>query len=246
MRGAKNEFGLTGDFVAISSTTIGFDHGGTAFEAYAAWDDAKEGRRPLILVAGTFMGRTPFEEEKARLLAGLGYVGVAIDVYGTAMKPTNAEEASAAMATLNADRALLRDRLFANLEVARALHVADPARTAAIGYCFGGKCVLDLARAGADLKGVASFHGVYDPPPFANAAMTAKVLMLHGWDDPLDPPETVLALAKELTDAKVDWQIHAYGHTVHAFTNPKRGDMYSPVVDVRSWRLMRDYLEEVL
>jgi dienelactone hydrolase len=150
------------------------------------------------------------------------------------------------MDALDTDRALLRDRLYASLETALGVAApADPARIAAIGFCFGGKCVLDLARSGADIAGVASFHGLYDAPPFPNGTITAKVLVLHGWEDPLDPPETVLALATEMTEAKVDWQIHSYGHTVHGFTNPARETMYSPVADRRSWRALIDFLEEL-
>ncbi|TZG26264.1 dienelactone hydrolase family protein [Sphingomonas montanisoli] len=231
--------------MTIVSQTIAFDQGGLRFEAQASWDDAIGGPRPLVLVAPSFMGRTPFEDDKAAQIAALGFVGFAVDIYGVDVKPANAEEASAAMAVLNEDRALLQERMFANLKIARELEQVDSAKAAAIGFCFGGKCVLDLARGGADVLGVAAFHGVYDAPPFANAQITAKVLMLHGWDDPLCPPDAVLALATELTDAKVDWQIHAYGHTVHAFTNPKRPEMYSPVVDARSWRLMQDFLAEI-
>jgi dienelactone hydrolase len=230
----------------IASKTLRHDLGGVTFEAFAAWDDASDAPRPIILIAGTFMGRTAFEEDKARKLADLGYVGVAIDLYGIDTKPTNADEASAAMAVLNADRALLRDRLLASLEVARGVGTpADPAKVAAIGFCFGGKCVLDLARSGADVAGVASFHGLYDAPSFPNRTINAKVLVLHGWDDPLDPPETVLALAAEMSAAKVDWQIHSYGNTVHGFTNPARETMYSPVADTRSWQSLVNFLDEL-
>jgi dienelactone hydrolase len=230
----------------IASRTLRHDLGGVAFEAFAAWDDASDAPRPIVLVAGTFMGRSGFEEDKARRLAALGYVGIAIDLYGVDTRPTNFDEANAAMAVLNADRALLRDRLLASLEVARGVGApADPAKVAAIGFCFGGKCVLDLARSGADVAGVASFHGLYDAPPFPNGTIGAKVLVLHGWDDPLDPPETVLALASEMSTAKVDWQIHSYGNTVHGFTNPARETMYSPTADRRSWQSLVNFLDEL-
>lgn len=230
----------------IAEKSIRYDHGGVAFEAYAAWDDASPVRRPIVLVAGTFMGRTGFEEAKARSLAELGYVAVAIDLYGVGHWPADADQARVAMDALNADRALLRGRLQAALQAARAVGAqGDPSRVAAIGFCFGGKCVLDLARSGADVAGIVSFHGLYDPPPFANGAIKARILVLHGWNDPLDPPETVLGLAKELTEAGVDWQVHAYGQTVHAFTNPAREGMYSPIADRRSWHSMRYFLGEL-
>jgi dienelactone hydrolase len=230
----------------IASKTLRYELGGVIFEAFAAWDDASDAPKPIVMIAGTFMGRTAFEEDKARTLAALGYVAVAIDLYGIDNRPTNYDEASAAMGVLNADRALLRDRLLASLEVARGVGApADPDRVAAIGFCFGGKCVLDLARSGADVAGVASFHGLYDAPPIPSGIITAKVLVLHGWDDPLDPPETVLALAAEMTAAKVDWQIHSYGHTVHGFTNPARETMYSPTADKRSWQALINFLDEL-
>jgi dienelactone hydrolase len=230
----------------ITDRSIRYDHGGVAFEAYAAWDDASAAPRPIVLVAGTFMGRTGFEEAKARSLAELGYVAVAIDLYGVGHWPADADQARATMDALNADRALLRARLLAALDAARAVGPqGDPNRMAAIGFCFGGKCALDLARSGADVAGVVSFHGLYDPPPFANGAIKAKILVLHGWDDPLGPPEMVLGLAKELTEAGADWQVHAYGHTVHSYTNPAREGMYSPIADRRSWRSMRHFLGEL-
>ena len=230
----------------IADKTFRYQHGGIAFEAYAAWDGENAAPCPIVLVAGTFMGRTRFEEAKARSLAELGYVGIAIDLYGLGNWPSDMDGAVKRMNEMNADRGLLRDRLLAALAAARAIgHPADPLRAAAIGFCFGGKCVLDLARAGADLAGVVSFHGLYDKPPFANQAMKAKILVLHGWDDPLGPPETVLALSDELTQAGVDWQVHSYGHTVHAFTNPAREGMYDPVADRRSWHAMKRFLEEI-
>ncbi len=232
--------------MAIASTTLRHAYDGVTFEAYAAWDDAGDAARPIVLVAGTFMGRTGFEEERARRLAAQGYVGVAIDLYGVDSRPGNFDEARVAMNVLNDDRALLRERLLASLAVARGLDApGDPARVAAIGFCFGGKCVLDLARSGADVAGVASFHGVYDAPPFPNGTVKAKILVLHGWDDPIDPPETVVALAKELNDAKADWQIHSYGNTVHGFTNPARETMFSPTADRRSWQALTNFLDEL-
>jgi len=230
----------------IADKALRHEHDGRHFEAYVAWDDGDPRPRPIILIAGTFMGRTAFEEAKARSLAELGYVAIALDLYGVGHWPQNAEQARAAMDALDADRGTLRERLLASLRVARDVGApADASKVAAIGFCFGGKCVLDLARSGADIGGVISFHGLYDRPPFPNGDVKAKILVLHGWDDPLAPPHSLLALATELTEAKVDWQIHAYGHTVHAFTNPAREGMYSAVADRRSWQAMTDFLDEL-
>jgi dienelactone hydrolase len=232
--------------MSIVTKPVRYDHGGVTFEAYAAWEQGSDASRPIVLIASTIMGRSGFEEGKARSLAELGYVGVAIDLYGIDKWTTDIDKARIWMDALNADRELLKQRLLAALQAARAIGApGDPARVAAIGYCFGGKCVLDLARSGADVAGVVSFHGLYDAPPFPSAAIKAKVLVLHGWNDPLDPPETVLALSSELTEAGADWQIHSYGHTVHAFTNPAREGMYSPQADRRSWQAMRNFFEEI-
>lgn len=230
----------------IATQLVRHVHDGTAFEALAAWDDSTAAARPLVLVAGTFMGRTPFEEGKARLLAELGYVAVAIDLYGVDHWPADFDQGREWMGALNADRAELRARLRAALRAALTAGLPlDPGKVAAIGFCFGGKCVLDLARSGADLAGVVSFHGLYDAPSFPNEPIRAKIMVLHGWDDPLAPPDAVLGLAREMSEAGVDWQLHAYGHTVHAFTNPAREGMYSPVADARSWQAMRDFLDEI-
>ena len=230
----------------IVTSPLRHAHGGDIFEAYAAWDDSSPAPRPVVLIAGTFMGRTGVEEAKARSLAELGYVAVAIDLYGVENWPANGDEARTRMDALDADRGELKTRLLAALDTALGAGTpADPARVAAIGFCFGGKCVLDLARSGAEVAGVVSFHGLYDPPPFGHDAIRAKILVLHGWEDPLAPPQTVLGLASELTEAGADWQVHAYGHTVHAFTNPGREGMYSPTFDARSWQSMKNFLREI-
>lgn len=232
--------------MAIEKQTVRYEVGGVAFEGVAMWDGAVSGPRPAVLVAPTFMDRSAFEEGKAEKLAALGYVGFAIDLFGVDVQPTNFDEAAAAMTVLNADRHALAARMLAALEQVRVLDATDAARVAAIGYCFGGKCVLDLARTGVDVKGVIAFHGLFDAPPFETAAtIGAKVLALHGWDDPLAKPEAVIAFAAEMTAKKADWQLHAYGHTQHGFTNYNRREMYQPDADRRSWQAMENFLSEI-
>jgi dienelactone hydrolase len=233
--------------MAVTRQAVRYDVGGKSHESLAVWDDAMTGRRPVVLVAPTFMGRSPFEEGKAERLAALGYAALAIDIFGVDVKPANVDEASAAMQALNSDRTGLAARMQAALDAALGLEVADAGRAAAIGFCFGGKCVLDLARQGADLKGVVTFHGIFDRPgiPMADT-ISAKILALHGWDDPLARPEVVIAFAQEMTDRKADWQLHAYGHTEHGFTNPGRPHMYRADADRRSWQAMENFLGEVL
>lgn len=232
--------------MAIEKQTMRYEVGGVAFESVAMWDGAVSGPRPAVLIAPTFMDKSAFEEGKAEKLAALGYVGFAIDLFGVDIQPSNFDEAAAAMTALNDDRRTLAARMLAALEQARALDVTDAARVAAIGFCFGGKCVLDLARTGADVKGVIAFHGLFDAPTFETAeTIPAKVLVLHGWDDPLAKPEAVIGFAAEMTVKRADWQLHAYGHTQHGFTNYNRKEMYRPDADRRSWQAMQNLLAEL-
>ncbi len=232
--------------MAIDRRTMGYEVGGKHYESLAVWDDGVAGARPAVLVTPTFMGRSAFEEGKAEKLAALGYVGVAVDIYGADVRPTGLEEAAEAMQAVNGNRAGLAAMMQAAVAQARGLEMVDTARVAAIGFCFGGKCVLDLARSGSDVRGVVAFHGIFDAPGVATAdVITAKILALHGWDDALAKPEDVNAFAAEMTAKKADWQLHAYGHTEHGFTNPRRPQMYRPDADRRSWQAMQNFLEEI-
>lgn len=220
------------------------------FESLAVVDDAT-GARPGVLLFPNVLGTKEADFAYAERVAALGYSVLVADVFGQGKRTTRADPDMARhMNALNADRATLRDRVQRAHVVLKELPEVDGARTAAIGFCFGGKCVLDLARSGADIAGGVSFHGVYDAPPFPNAAINAKLLVCHGWDDPIAPPEATVALARELTDAGCDWQIHAYGHTGHAFTDesvnmPEKGLAYSPDADRRSFRAMADFLGDL-
>ena len=155
------------------------------------------------------------------------------------------------MARLRADRGGLRERLLAILEQVRGLDEVDGGRIAVIGYCFGGQCALDVARSGADVAGVASFHGLFDPPGLPPQPIKAKVVAYHGWDDPMVPPDAVVALSTELTEAGADWQIHAYGHVGHGFTNPRASDLgidgvdYDEAAARRSWASLVNFLDEL-
>nr|WP_228024634.1 dienelactone hydrolase family protein [cf. Phormidesmis sp. LEGE 11477] len=227
------------------------DELGNAFEGTVSWDDARSEPRPGVMVTSTFVGQSAFETQKAELLAELGYVGFAIDVYGQGKRATSPAEAGELMAVLNEDRELLAARMTLALKTIRELPQVDTAQVAAIGFCFGGKCVLDLARTGADVKGVVSFHGIYDPPPTGAEQISAAVLVLHGWEDPLSPREDTVALTDELTQKGADWQVHMYGHTAHAFTNPKAqakaaGMFFVPRAAERGWQVMQNFLTSQL
>lgn len=176
-------------------------------------------------------------------------MGVLIDVYGKDKRDMAPDDARAQMNALLADRALLRARLLAALAFVQGLDGVDTGRIAVIGYCFGGLCALDVARTGTDaVRGVAAFHGLFTPPDVgAQGAIRAKVLALHGWDDPLARPDDVLAFAAEMTAAGADWQLHAYGHVGHSFTNPGAngpGLAYDAAADRRSWAALERFLVE--
>ncbi|MFK7954948.1 MAG: dienelactone hydrolase family protein [Lysobacterales bacterium] len=206
---------------------------------------------PAVLVSHAWAGQTEFEKNKARQVAQLGYVGVALDVYGDNRTGSNPDENGALMQPMLEDRAELQRRLIASLEATAALPDVNENAIGAMGYCFGGLCVLDLARAGASVLGVISVHGLFVAPDnIANPSISAKVLALHGWDDPMVKPDQVLALADEMNAANADWQLHAYGKTLHAFTHPEANDpdfgtMYSPSADRRAWAATKDFFEEI-
>lgn len=214
--------------------------------------DAARGPSPTVLIFPTIAGRSDLEAGFARQLAALGYTAFVADLYGKANIGRPREECREMMNALLADRPRLQDRLLHVLATIRALEAVDANRVAAIGYCFGGLCALDLARTGTDVRGVASFHGLFDPPGNLDGVpIAAKVAAFHGWDDPMVPPEKVVALAAELTAAGADWQIHGYGHTAHGFTNPEanlpeRGLVHNETAARRSWASLTLFLEEVL
>jgi dienelactone hydrolase len=237
--------------LSIQSRLIEYGDGNTAFEGMLVWDDSFTGPRPSVLVAHSIRGRTPFEEGKARDLAQLGYAAFAIDVYGAAEIGGDDVANRSNMEALLADRPGLQERLSLSLAALLAQSEVDEDQIAAIGYCFGGLCVLDLARIGAAVKGVVSFHGVFTAPGNTDGnVVTASILALHGWDDPMATPDSVVALGEELTALDADWQIHGYGSTQHAFTYPPandtvRGTVYDAQADRRSWIAMQNFLTEL-
>ena len=216
-----------------------------------AWDDSSRDTRPAVLISHAWAGRGELEEHRAEQLAELGYVGFALDMYGKDKRGASKEENAALMQPLIDDRTVLQRRMNLALDVCRKQKEVDANRVAAMGFCFGGLCALDLARTGAEVAGVASFHGLFSPPGNTDGnQISAKVLVLHGWDDPMAKPDQVLALAEELSAMGADWQIHAYGDTVHAFTNPAADDpdfgtVYDADADRRSWQSLQLFLAEI-
>ena len=235
----------------IQEQFVEYEHAGATLEGFLACDDTEDVSRPAVMVVHAWGGRGQFECDKARALAELGYVGFAADLYGKGVLGNSVEENASLMQPFLEDRALLQSRLTTALETLKSLPEVDNDRIAAIGFCFGGLCVLDMARTGTDIKGVASFHGLFGAPGnTAGTKIKAKVLALHGHEDPMVPVNAVVELEKELTEAGADWQIHVYGNALHAFTNPAAnnpglGAIYNKNADKRSWQALLNFLDEL-
>lgn len=232
--------------MSVTSRLVDYEQGGQVYEGFLAMPATAP--KAVVLVAHAWGGQSEFEQSKAELLAEWGYAGFALDVYGKGKRGTSNEECQALMSPLASNRVALQNRLEYALEVAKAESGASEA--AAIGFCFGGLSVLDMARTNMDLSGVVSFHGLFGAPGNTEDRIKPKVLALHGWDDPMAKPEDVLAFSKEMTEAKADWQLHAYGQTMHAFTNPHAdnpdfGTVYGASADRRSFAACQDFLSEL-
>jgi dienelactone hydrolase len=237
---------------AVHTETVEYKDGDTVLEGYLAYDDSASGKRPGVLIVHQWMGLTDYEKKRAEMLAQLGYVAFCADIYGKGVRPKDQAEAGATAGKYKNNRALLRERANAGLSVLEKNDLADTKQVAAIGYCFGGTTVLELARSGADIAGIVSFHGGLDSPkPEDGKNIKCKVLVCHGADDPYNSPENVAAFQKELRDAKVDWEMNYYGGAVHSFTqwdlgtDNSKGAAYNEKADKRSWQDMKDFFGEI-
>jgi len=256
-------FGSGGDAVSgqegdpamssIKSETVEYKHGDVVCEGLLTWDSSKKGKRAAVLVVHDWMGRGDFDAQRSRELAEMGYVAFSADIYGKGVRPTSVEEAAEQAKKYRGDRQLQRDRVNAALKVLQEHELVDKSRIAAIGYCFGGGTVLELARSGAEVAGVVSYHGNLDTPKLEDAKqIKGAVLVLHGADDPYVPWDQVTTFRKEMTEAGVDWQLNAYGNSVHAFTNPAAGDdpsrgaAYNEKASKRAWAAMTTFFDDVL
>ena len=221
---------------------------------YLAWNDNAAGPRPGVLVFHEGMGLGEFAMERARRLADLGYVALAADMFGDRRQASNLQQVATLVGGLRAEPEKLRARGRAALATLADQPDVDTSRLAAIGFCFGGSVVLELAREGADLKAVVSFHGVLATKmPAQPGRVKASVLVLTGVEDPLAPPDQVTAFENEMREGQVrDWQVISYGNTLHGFTNPAadgsmmRTAMYDADADRRSWQAMKALFDEVL
>ncbi|WP_232353522.1 dienelactone hydrolase family protein [Cupriavidus oxalaticus] len=249
----EKEMRMDAGVFPLEQKFVEYTDGETVFEGYVTRPAGVTTRAPCVVLAHEWSGLNEAMRRCADRLASLGYVCFAMDVYGKGVRGDQLGDNACLMNPLLRDRALLRQRLLAGLDAAKALSGVDAGRMAVVGYCFGGLCALDLARAvPPNLLAAVSVHGVLQAPRIGEQApVTASILLLHGWEDPVAPPNDVLGIARELTEAGADWQLHAYGHARHAFTFeganfPERGIVYDAAADRRSWAAMRAFLAERL
>jgi dienelactone hydrolase len=239
---------------ALVEKSVTYEKDGVTLEGFHVYDDSLAGKRPAVLVIHQWMGLTDNEKRRGRMLAEMGFNVFAADIYGKGVRPESPADAGKLAGKFKGDRELYRARLMAGLDVLQKDERTEPSKIAAIGYCFGGTGVLEMARAGAAVSGVVSFHGGLDAAGGFAAKpgeVKAKVLVLHGAADPHVPAAQVEAFQKEMTDAKVDWQMTSYSDAVHAFTqreagdNPSKGVAYNEAADRRSWEAMKGFLTEI-
>lgn len=240
-------------YAKMQSKAIEYKEGDAVLEGYLVYDDATKGVAPGVLIVHEWMGLGAYEKGRAEQLAALGFVAFAADIYGKGIRPKDGKEAAEfAGKYRGGDRRVLRSRVNAALDALKKQSMVDPKKTAAIGYCFGGTTVLELARSGADTLGVVSFHGgLATSSPEDAKKIKGKVLALHGADDPFVTSEEVLAFQDEMRKASVDWQFVSYGNAVHSFSNPaagndnSKGAAYNEKADKRSWEAMRKFFKEI-
>jgi dienelactone hydrolase len=235
----------------VQTKAVEYKDGDVVLEGFMAWDDAAKSA-PGVLIVHQWFGLTDNEKDRAKQLAELGYVAFALDIYGKDVRPANPQAAGAKAGEYKNNRELYRRRLLKGLEVLTAAPNVQKGKIAAIGYCFGGMGVIELARAGAEIVGVVSFHGGLDSPkPEDGKNIKAKVLICHGADDPFVPRMDIEAMKKEFNEANVDWVMIEYSHAVHSFTqkaagnNNAAGAAYNEKADKRSWQAMQDFFREI-
>ena len=237
---------------AVKTRVVEYKQGETVLEGYLAWDNATSAKRPGVLIVHEWTGLGPYVKKRADMLAKMGYMAFAADIFGKGIRPAAPAEAGKTATIYKDDRPLLRARVRAGLDELLKQKLVDPQRIAAIGYCFGGTTVLELARDGADVKGVVSFHGgLATPTPQDARNIKGKVLALHGADDPFVKADEVVAFQDEMRKAAVDWQFVSYGNAVHSFTNREAGNdnskgaAYNEKADKRSWEAMKLFFAEI-
>lgn len=237
----------------MESRLCEYNESGKTFEGYLAYDPSECTKKPAIIVAHAWAGRSQFELEIADKIASWGFIGFAADIYGKGILGQSTEENSKLMQGFMEDRDLINKRLNAAISTLKCQEMVDTSKIAAIGFCFGGLCVLDLARSNhPDIKSVVSLHGLFIPPKHTyKDKIKAKILALHGYDDPMVKPDAVMGLQQELNEREADWQLHTFGQTMHGFTNPEANDLdlgvkYHQTNSQRALKLTKNFLKETL
>ena len=235
----------------MRAESLEYQDGDVTLKGFVALDDQSNHKRPGILVMPEAFGLGKQAKDRALRLASLGYAALAGDPYGNGLEVSDLQEAITHAGAIREDNTRFRQRIRAGLYALTALPQVDADRLVVMGYCMGGSCSLEMARDGAPLKGVVSFHGALETQsPAEPGKVQAKVLVCHGADDPFVPVEHVTAFEEEMTKAGVDWQVISYGGTVHSFTNPEadgsiEGICYNKQADERSWQAMQAFFDEI-
>ncbi|MCY4385637.1 MAG: dienelactone hydrolase family protein [Desulfurellaceae bacterium] len=235
----------------MRAESLEYKDGDVTLKGFVALDDQSNHKRPGILVMPEAFGLGKQAKDRALRLASLGYAALAGDPYGNGLEVSDLQEAIKHAGAIREDNTKFRQRIRAGLDALMALPQVDADRLVVMGYCMGGSCSLEMARDGAPLKGVVSFHGALETQsPAEPGKVQAKVLVCHGADDPFVPVEHVTAFEEEMTKAGVDWQVISYGGTVHSFTNPEadgsiEGICYNKQADERSWQAMQAFFDEI-
>ncbi|MBS1516944.1 MAG: dienelactone hydrolase family protein [Bacteroidetes bacterium] len=240
----------------LKAEIVGMDYeykiGGETYQGYVAYDNSIKEKVPGVLIVHQWKGLGEYEKMRAKMLAELGYVAFAVDVYGKGIRPQTPQDAGQEAGKFYADRQLFRDRITAGLNELMKMENTDKNKIAAIGYCFGGGGVLELARSGADINGVVSFHGsLKSGNPEDAKNIKCRVLVQHGAIDPYVPEEDVIGFKKEMEDAGKDYVLTEYSGAVHAFTDksagddPSKGAAYNEKADKRSWQAMKTFFSEI-
>ncbi len=237
---------------AIKTETVEYKQGDTTLKGFLAYDDGSTDKRPAVIIVHEWWGVTDYTKRRAHDVAALGYVAFVADMFGDGKTTQDPAEAGKIAGAIKGSPQLAMARAQAAMDFITKQPLVDAQRVAAMGYCFGGTIALEMARSGMPLLGVVSFHGTLQTTTPAQAGtLKAKILALHGADDPMVPHEEVLAFAKEMQDANADWQLVVYGNAMHSFTNPQAdahkipGVKYNAAADRRSWEDMKDFFQEV-
>lgn len=238
--------------MALNEQFADYQSNNKVFDLYITYPKDVAIKLPTVIVAPAWDGLNEPIKAITQRVAELGYQAVAIDVYGQGVRGDVTGDNSGLMNPLLENRALLEDRLLSATAAVMELKTTDSSKVAAIGYCFGGLCVLDLARVNAPgIAGVISFHGILTTNGSEQTSpIKSKILVEHGWDDPLAPPPQFLAFTDEMTKRQADWQCHVHGGVMHSFTfeqanAPEQGVQYHPAAASRSWKAMREFFGEV-